>query len=90
MALSPPPQVQAVVPVRPQAVDDAGLVRSGDDRGGPVGGLLRLGLKPGRVKEVQAVALAGQPLEELQNPLPAHFRVGVGDGHGVLRSVPIA
>ena len=25
MALSPPPQVQAVVPVRPQAVDDAGL-----------------------------------------------------------------
>ncbi len=90
MALSPPPQVQAVVPVRPQAVDDAGLVRSGDDRGGLVGGLLGLGLKPGRVKEVQAVALAGQPLEELQNPLPAHFRVGVGDGHGVLRGVPIA
>ena len=61
-----------------QAVDNGVLVRGGDDGGRFESGLVRLGAKPDRVKEMEAVARGSQPLQELLDALFASFRVGVG------------
>ncbi len=39
---------------------------------------------------MQPIARGGEPLDELQNPLFAALRVGVGDGHSILGSVTVA
>ena len=74
------------------AVNDILFIDPGD-HGGRAEGLfftLLFGFEPARLEQVKPVALCGQSHQKLFDPLPALFRIGMGNRHGILGCVAVA